>query len=137
MERETGFEPAPPTLARSCSPTELSPPASGTVAQLRNPNHLAMIPELRFQLPSGSFGCWPDTLRAHDSPSVPGFWYTAADPGRTRPAGHEVNSSPTPGFFARPAYPRRDRKSTRLNSSHGYISYAVFCLKKKKTKVQK
>src|SRR2546422_4109046 len=27
-----------------------------------------------------------------------------------------------------------DRKSTRLNSSHGYISYAVFCLKKKKRK---
>src|SRR2546429_2823650 len=27
---------------------------------------------------------------------------------------------------------RPDRKSTRLNSSHGYISYAVFCLKKKK-----
>src|SRR2546422_7311150 len=27
----------------------------------------------------------------------------------------------------------RDRKSTRLNSSHGYISYAVFCLKKKKS----
>src|SRR2546422_8304948 len=31
---------------------------------------------------------------------------------------------------------RLDRKSTRLNSSHGYISYAVFCLKKKK-KTQK
>src|SRR2546422_8239702 len=29
---------------------------------------------------------------------------------------------------------RVDRKSTRLNSSHGYISYAVFCLKKKKNK---
>src|SRR2546429_3312401 len=28
---------------------------------------------------------------------------------------------------------RKDRKSTRLNSSHGYISYAVFCLKKKNT----
>src|SRR2546429_5261851 len=28
--------------------------------------------------------------------------------------------------------PSPDRKSTRLNSSHGYISYAVFCLKKKK-----
>src|SRR2546422_1671057 len=28
-----------------------------------------------------------------------------------------------------------DRKSTRLNSSHGYISYAVFCLKKKKKRV--
>src|SRR2546422_7820747 len=32
---------------------------------------------------------------------------------------------------------RGDRKSTRLNSSHGYISYAVFCLKKKnKNKTQ-
>src|SRR5687768_17786876 len=31
----------------------------------------------------------------------------------------------------------RDRKSTRLNSSHGYISYAVFCLKKKKKKNKK
>src|SRR2546422_4825051 len=28
-----------------------------------------------------------------------------------------------------------DRKSTRLNSSHGYISYAVFCLKKKKNTI--
>src|SRR6266436_5353130 len=38
--------------------------------------------------------------------------------------------------FDRPEYDEgevaRDRKSTRLNSSHGYISYAVFCLKKKK-----
>src|SRR2546429_1494158 len=30
-----------------------------------------------------------------------------------------------------------DRKSTRLNSSHGYISYAVFCLKKKKKIITK
>src|SRR2546429_2447652 len=29
----------------------------------------------------------------------------------------------------------QDRKSTRLNSSHGYISYAVFCLKKKKKNI--
>src|SRR5699024_12571065 len=34
-------------------------------------------------------------------------------------------------YAARPC-PRRDRKSTRLNSSHVSISYAVFCLKKKK-----
>src|SRR2546422_7429179 len=35
--------------------------------------------------------------------------------------------------------PRRcaDRKSTRLNSSHGYISYAVFCLKKKNMTITK
>src|SRR5207245_10104022 len=32
---------------------------------------------------------------------------------------------------------KRDRKSTRLNSSHGSISYAVFCLKKKKKKNKK
>src|SRR2546430_14145229 len=43
-----------------------------------------------------------------------------------------------PGFKARLPWPRpassasRDRKSTRLNSSHSQISYAVFCLKKKK-----
>src|SRR5687768_13010583 len=38
--------------------------------------------------------------------------------------------------FARPSIGSwvRDRKSTRLNSSHGYISYAVFCLKKKNTR---
>src|SRR2546430_9814907 len=30
----------------------------------------------------------------------------------------------------------RDRKSTRLNSSHSQISYAVFCLKKKKTRIK-
>src|SRR2546422_4387002 len=42
-------------------------------------------------------------------------------------------------FFASTAArrTRRDRKSTRLNSSHGYISYAVFCLKKKKKKKNK
>src|SRR5438270_13453659 len=33
---------------------------------------------------------------------------------------------------ARKAHMKRDRKSTRLNSSHSQISYAVFCLKKKK-----
>src|SRR2546429_9887807 len=34
-------------------------------------------------------------------------------------------------FVARHGKTATDRKSTRLNSSHGYISYAVFCLKKK------
>src|SRR5687768_18273731 len=36
------------------------------------------------------------------------------------------------GMLVRVSRAHRDRKSTRLNSSHGYISYAVFCLKKKK-----
>src|SRR5256885_12051497 len=39
---------------------------------------------------------------------------------------------PWPSRRARPAPPSIDRKSTRLNSSHLVISYAVFCLKKKK-----
>src|SRR5947209_16930257 len=41
---------------------------------------------------------------------------------------------PCPGAVVRSQHPpeQRDRKSTRLNSSHANISYAVFCLKKKK-----
>src|SRR2546430_7779547 len=40
---------------------------------------------------------------------------------------------PAPAGPARPAHRHPDRKSTRLNSSHSQISYAVFCLKKKIT----
>src|SRR3989449_8163491 len=53
--------------------------------------------------------------------------------GRTqRPGGM---TSPSAVFLGADA--GGDRKSTRLNSSHGYISYAVFCLKKKKTKTHR
>src|SRR3712207_6881594 len=41
---------------------------------------------------------------------------------------------PVGPFFPKPLGKKGDRKSTRLNSSHANISYAVFCLKKKKTK---
>src|SRR2546422_1601612 len=54
------------------------------------------------------------------------------DPGRRDP---RVRGRRRPGRRAARGTPRQsvgDRKSTRLNSSHGYISYAVFCLKKKK-----
>src|SRR5207245_11760749 len=40
------------------------------------------------------------------------------------------------GSQTKPKTGERDRKSTRLNSSHGSISYAVFCLKKKKYKTK-
>src|SRR5258708_28479989 len=43
--------------------------------------------------------------------------------------GHGIRGAQPPQL---PAH-QRDRKSTRLNSSHQIISYAVFCLKKKKT----
>src|SRR2546422_2972250 len=49
--------------------------------------------------------------------------------GRTAHEGRPCRLRSTPR--KRLARPPRDRKSTRLNSSHGYISYAVFCLKKK------
>src|SRR5574341_1693589 len=42
---------------------------------------------------------------------------------------------PLPGFLASQSHHEKDRKSTRLNSSHQLISYAVFCLKKKKNKL--
>src|SRR5262245_65354321 len=51
--------------------------------------------------------------------------------GSRRPAG-DVRATPEDHRHRRT--PPRDRKSTRLNSSHLGISYAVFCLKKKKTK---
>src|SRR5690554_7517715 len=47
-----------------------------------------------------------------------------SDSGRDRPRGQRLAVDP------------QDRKSTRLNSSHVRISYAVFCLKKKKTSIQ-
>src|SRR3989449_5641325 len=51
--------------------------------------------------------------------------------------GFDAHELRPPGEARAHRIPRRvpgslDRKSTRLNSSHGYISYAVFCLKKKK-----
>src|SRR3989449_432313 len=43
-----------------------------------------------------------------------------------------AGTAPSPSHTGACTQYSRDRKSTRLNSSHGYISYAVFCLKKKK-----
>src|SRR2546421_8034344 len=47
----------------------------------------------------------------------------------------EKSPKPPRPAYARRARAPRDRKSTRLNSSHDQISYAVFCLKKKKTSI--
>src|SRR6266436_9319581 len=50
------------------------------------------------------------------------------------PIGTHGSTVDLPRTWHASPMPRADRKSTRLNSSHGYISYAVFCLKKKKKK---
>src|SRR5256885_4113696 len=53
--------------------------------------------------------------------------------GRGRQYRHRDRRESAPGRLYASA--GRDRKSTRLNSSHLVISYAVFCLKKKKTRI--
>src|ERR1041385_9296358 len=58
------------------------------------------------------------TLSLHDALPIYRGWHLYST--------EKVEGGPSPT--------RIDRKSTRLNSSHGYISYAVFCLKKKQHK---
>src|SRR5438132_4543312 len=84
------------------------------------------------------------TLSLHDALPIY-FWEVDIDQGdiRFRP-GNVLHRVFTGGIRRRAtdpggaiqqveeAFPRLDRKSTRLNSSHTVISYAVFCLKKKK-----
>src|SRR2546422_11593704 len=71
------------------------------------------------------------TLSLHDALpiSTPSRWCRKLPLNSSARPGPFVRSSRL-GIRARSA--EEDRKSTRLNSSHGYISYAVFCLKKKK-----
>src|SRR5574341_1318268 len=91
----------------------------------------------------GTWGSFPDDARASHCPFVlTSFtgWSSKRCPGigflsrRDREIGVLRNVEPP----TRPRLEcRRDRKSTRLNSSHQLISYAVFCLKKKKNKKYK
>src|SRR2546422_8325687 len=66
------------------------------------------------------------TLSLHDA--LPIFLDVPRQPGDLGRDGRLGASDPRVAEIERL---RLDRKSTRLNSSHGYISYAVFCLKKK------
>src|SRR3712207_6868510 len=72
------------------------------------------------------------TLSLHDALPICGN--LVAQGHRDRPGARPgpVGAALRPACGAHQAGPR-DRKSTRLNSSHANISYAVFCLKKKKT----
>src|SRR3989449_7848158 len=57
---------------------------------------------------------------------------TTGSGGRDGPLRRDAARDAGHGDARAAGRPDADRKSTRLNSSHGYISYAVFCLKKKK-----
>src|SRR5216684_1083917 len=69
--------------------------------------------------------------RAGDDADLLRLGQSAGRPPRRGPGGRDRVCDP--GSLDRLLDVAADRKSTRLNSSHGYISYAVFCLKKKKT----
>src|SRR5256884_6325051 len=118
-----------PALASSITDRAMSPTTSA----------------LRKRLPETS----PDLVRVLPVRASPGWTFDARSAG-TRPKRIAVRSEAarvnsrvrwskwiccpscsTKKLKLKPAR-SRDRKSTRLNSSHGYISYAVFCLKKKK-----
>src|SRR5947209_19134559 len=68
-------------------------------------------------------------LMLRQPPRSPLFPYTTLFRSDHRP---KIDHSGGPRPDLRHLWQRRDRKSTRLNSSHANISYAVFCLKKKK-----
>src|SRR2546421_2223119 len=59
---------------------------------------------------------------------------TDLDGGAAHARERQGQFAPDDRPVRRPVHPDGDRKSTRLNSSHDQISYAVFCLKKKKEK---
>src|SRR2546422_2668299 len=72
------------------------------------------------------------TLFRSEQHRAPALQAPAAQPAADRRGDRQGERARVGGN--RPVRAAQDRKSTRLNSSHGYISYAVFCLKKKKTK---
>src|SRR5205809_5194815 len=65
------------------------------------------------------------------------FPYTTLFRSPSPPTAYRGTPGRCSGTHRAPDRALEDRKSTRLNSSHGYISYAVFCLKKKKKKKNK
>src|SRR5438552_4773924 len=67
------------------------------------------------------------TIVIENKPGGGGMIAPSSMARNARPDGYTLSQLPISAF--------RDRKSTRLNSSHQIISYAVFCLKKKKGKV--
>src|SRR3712207_8151700 len=85
-------------------------------------------------------GLGPAPLDYIDFVRVGGVTYYVADHGVGRPIDSGdlgprfavVRANPPTSGPPLAYRPREDRKSTRLNSSHANISYAVFCLKKKK-----
>src|SRR5690349_23998152 len=93
---------------------------------IRRPPRSTLFPYTTLFRSHGRVG---ETLQALGVPEGPLMTY--ARPAPSPAAAPRVSGDPVDAICRRAV--RIDRKSTRLNSSHVEISYAVFCLKKKKT----
>src|SRR2546422_6936211 len=103
-----------PVVARSQAAPPKAPPPPSPPAHRAPPSYRGFTPGLSYR----AFVDRANALADHDVLAC-----------RTSPRTAQLMEC---GVVIRdPADGARDRKSTRLNSSHGYISYAVFCLKRK------
>src|SRR5687768_16996960 len=127
--------------------TDKQPPLSASAPGADVPK--PRIPLMRIQIWSAALAaltlvapaCSENGLVAPTVPLAPRFNHAAGFPAVRISEIHYDNANPASngldvGEFIEVSGPAGtdltgDRKSTRLNSSHGYISYAVFCLKKK------
>src|SRR5216683_6876498 len=110
----------------AAAPEAASDPLTGTAAE-----QPAVAAGARARAPSAG----DSPARQIDQPNrtpVPGSWADLSQRLERLPYGHPSSPYHVDGELKPP--PPRDRKSTRLNSSHDQISYAVFCLKKKTKK---
>src|SRR5258708_23269915 len=80
----------------------------------------------------GIGGAWQCAVRTFDGEPMT---CDALKPGRTATNTGEKERACAEAGWTKGIAGHRDRKSTRLNSSHQIISYAVFCLKKKNTQI--
>src|SRR3712207_7312614 len=99
---------------------------------IRRPPRSTLFPYTTlFRSPSATAGC-----RSERKSLGRGADLAQGEPAKHESLGHDpvvLEQSPVAEVHRQPAMhdPPKDRKSTRLNSSHANISYAVFCLKKK------
>src|SRR2546422_5565220 len=85
-----------------------------------------------------AYWVWGFVSGAGKGPVAPGSgeWGVAPCGPQRSDGSHRHEPLPTPhAFSSQHPIHEGDRKSTRLNSSHGYISYAVFCLTKNNTAI--
>src|SRR5687768_18368226 len=117
------MEPLPPRRFQEALQTELLQKRAHEFGRLNEPRPADV--RCRIEIHGDSIGAL--RVRHGRAPRVE-LNRTVLHCGQNAARGIQIEVLP----FGRAQAVEQDRKSTRLNSSHGYISYAVFCLKKKK-----